>query len=87
MHRLILAVAAVGLGMLAASGTVAAHGLGEAAAVEHARTNALAGGPTNAYDAELLERYGCLSGTRSAFCERLAHPRRDYRARRRVYQY
>ena len=47
--------------------------------------NALAGGPTNARDAELLERYGCYSGTRSAFCQRLAHPRRYYRARRRAY--
>jgi hypothetical protein len=36
--------------------------------------NALAGGPTNARDAELLERYGCYSGTRSGFCQRLAHP-------------
>ena len=51
--------------------------------MEHARMNALAGGPTNAYDAGLLERYGCYSGTRSAFCQGLAH-RRYYRARRRV---
>ena len=43
MHRLILAVAAVGLGVLTASGEAAA-GLGEAAAMEHARMNALAGG-------------------------------------------
>ena len=49
--------------------------------------NALAGGPTNAYDADLLERYGCYSGTRSAFCQGLAHPRRYYRARRRLYQH
>jgi len=49
--------------------------------VEAARANARAGGPTNARDAELLERYGCLSGTRSAFCERLDHgDRRAYRA-------
>ena len=85
MHRLILAVAAVGLGVLAASGPAAAAGLGEAAAVEHARMNALAGGPTNARDAELLERYGCYSGTRSAFCQHLSHPRRYYLARRRVH--
>jgi opacity protein-like surface antigen len=31
--------------------------------VEAARANARAGGPTNAYDAELLNRYGALSGT------------------------
>jgi hypothetical protein len=65
----------------------AAFGLGEAAEVEHARMNALAGGPTNARDAELLERYGCYSGTASAFCQRLAHPRRYYRARRHVYRH
>ena len=55
--------------------------------MEHARMNALAGGPTNAYDADFLERYGCYSGTRSAFCQGFAHPRRYYRARRRAYQY
>jgi hypothetical protein len=54
--------------------------------VEAARANARAGGPTNARDAELLDRYGCLSGTRSAFCERQSGqiaPRRFYRAQRR----
>ena len=40
--------------------------------VEAARANARAGGPTNARDAELLERYGCLSGTRSRFCRNLS---------------
>ena len=51
--------------------------------VEAARANARAGGPTNARDAELLERYGCLSGTRSGFCERLDHGgRRAYRAKK-----
>lgn len=40
--------------------------------VEAARANARAGGPTNARDAELLERYGCLSGTRSRFCRSLS---------------
>ncbi len=85
MHRLVIAT--VGLLALAASEEAVGRGLGEAAAVEHARMNALAGGPTNAYDAELLERYGCYSGTRSAFCQRLAHPRHYYRARRRVYRH
>lgn len=37
--------------------------------VEAARANARAGGPVSERDAELLDRYGCLSGTRSAFCE------------------
>ena len=62
MHRLILTTATVGLGALLASAPDAA-GLGEAADVEAARMNALAGGPTNPRDAELLERYGCYSGT------------------------
>ena len=83
MHRLIFAVAPL-LALAASRSAVA--GLVGAAEVEHARMNALAGGPTNARDAELLERYGCYSGTRSAFCQGLAHPRRYYRARRRVHQ-
>lgn len=45
----------------------------EAYDVESARANARAGGPTNGLDAWYLERYGCLSGTRSAFCENLRH--------------
>ncbi len=85
MRRLLIAT--VGLLALAASGAVAAHGLGGAAEVEHARMNALAGGPTNEYDAWLLERYGCYSGSRSAFCQKLAHPRQYNRARRRVYRH
>ena len=84
MHRLVFA--AIGLVVVAASSTaeVRAEGWWD---VEHARMNALAGGPTNANDAWLLERYGCYSGTPSAFCHGLAHPRRYYRARRRVYQH
>ena len=31
--------------------------------VEHARGNARAGGPTNAHDAELLNRWGATTGT------------------------
>jgi ABC-type proline/glycine betaine transport system substrate-binding protein len=86
MHRSILTAAAVGLAALAASGQAAALGP-EAMEVQAARMNALAGGPTNARDAELLERYGCESGTRSAFCQGLNHPRRYYRPRRRAYQH
>jgi hypothetical protein len=48
--------------------------------VEAARANARAGGPVSERDAELLERYGCLSGTKSAFCERLRE--RDTKAYR-----
>ena len=83
MRRLILRAAAVGLLALAASGPATA-GLGEAAAVEHARMNALAGGPTNEYDAWLLERYGCLSGTPSPVCHGQAHGVHYYRAHRRT---
>ena len=86
MHRLILAVAAVGLGVLAASGPATAMGGGEAGALEHARMNALAGGPTNARDAELLERYGCLSGTNSPVCHPHAYQRHWYRGHRRAYR-
>ena len=81
--RLLFAVAPV-VTLLASNPAVA--GLMGAAEVEHVRMNALAGGPTNAFDADVLKRYGCYSGTRSAFCEALAHPRRYERARRRVPQ-
>jgi hypothetical protein len=46
--------------------------------VEAARANARAGGPTNARDAELLDRYGCLSGTRSRYCKSLGYSERRY---------
>ena len=78
MHRLI--VLACALCVMTVAGPARAQTYWD---VEHARMNALAGGPTNAYDADLLKRYGCYSGTRSAFCQELAH-RREYRARRRV---
>jgi hypothetical protein len=64
-------VTAVIVLMLLGSGPAAAGGLGEAAELEHARANARAGGPISERDAELLERYGCLSGTNSDFCRRL----------------
>jgi hypothetical protein len=83
MHR-VIAMAAIGLGVLAAAGDVAARGLGEAGELEAARANARAGGPISERDAELLERWGCLSGTDSAFCRRLDHrARHRARARRR----
>jgi hypothetical protein len=44
---------------------------GEAMELESARANARAGGPLSERDKELLERYGCLSGTKSDFCEKL----------------
>ena len=53
--------------------------------VENARGNARAGGPTNAHDAELLDRWGCLSGSRSAYCRRIQNGANSggNRARRR----
>ena len=51
--------------------------------VESARVNARAGGPVSEHDAELLERWGCLSGTRNPVCERGNQGRRYYRERRR----
>jgi hypothetical protein len=80
----IVRVAALAVAALSVAGPtpVAAQTYWE---VEAARANARAGGPTNAYDADLLERYGCLSGTRSRFCERLSHggyERHYYRHRR-----
>jgi hypothetical protein len=52
--------------------------------LEHARANARAGGPVSERDAELLERYGCLSGTKSAFCQNLERGyKKPYRAERR----
>ena len=81
MHRLICAA---GLAALAVSGPAAAGGLGEAAELEHARANARAGGPVSERDKELLERYGCLSGTNSAFCRELNHRSRQHTQRRRT---
>ena len=53
--------------------------------VENARANARAGGPVSAFDAELLDRWGCLSGSRSAYCKRIRHGANSggYRAKRR----
>ena len=64
-------MAKVALIMLLVAGPATAGGLVEAAELEHTRANARAGGPISERDAELLERYGCLSGTNSDFCRRL----------------
>lgn len=86
MHRSIFI--AVGLCALALPGPAAAIGLGgEAGELEHARANARAGGPLSGRDAELLERYGCLSGTNSEFCRRLSHRRWNHTHRRRYEKY
>jgi len=57
-------------GIPAASPALAGAG-GEAAELENARGNARAGGPLSERDKELLERYGCLSGTNNDFCRKL----------------
>lgn len=52
--------------------------------LEAARANARAGGPVSERDAELLERYGCLSGTNSDFCRKLsARDNRAYRYKKK----
>lgn len=71
MKQVVLAVLAFGVAGCLSVGPTLARGASEAGELEHARANARAGGPTNERDAELLERHGCLSGTRSSFCRRL----------------
>jgi hypothetical protein len=63
MVRLVAVLAAIG----GLAGSAHADSYWE---LESARANARAGGPVSERDAELLDRYGCLSGTRNAFCER-----------------
>ncbi len=75
-------VTALALAVVASVGSARADSMWE---VAHARANARAGGPISGYDADLLERWGCLSGTNSAFCKRLER-RADsgrHRAKRR----
>jgi hypothetical protein len=65
-----LGVAAIAVAALASWGSARADSMWDVAS---ARANARAGGPISGYDAELLDRWGCLSGTKSAFCRRIAH--------------
>jgi hypothetical protein len=76
------------IAMFAGAVPASAQGLTAAGELEHARANARAGGPISGRDAELLERYGCLSGTRSAFCRRIEHRHayRGHRYRRHHYR-
>lgn len=85
--RIILAAAAVGLALTATAAS--AETIFE---VESARANARAGGPTNARDAELLDRWGALSGTPRSRSQSYSRdvrdeyddpPRRRYRYRDR----
>jgi hypothetical protein len=84
MHKMI--VAAVVLAALIPLAPVMAGGLTEAGELEAARANARAGGPVSERDAELLERWGCTSGTDSWACRpHHQHVRRYYRAKRHHY--
>lgn len=81
MRRVMMA--AVGAGALVAFGPADAQA-GAYWELEAARANARAGGPVSDRDAELLERYGCLSGTESAFCKKLSErDKRLYRSDKR----
>ena len=83
MRGSIFAVSTLGLVSLVAA-TPASAGLGgEAAELVAARHNALAGDIVSARDAELLKRWGCLSGSRAAICQPRAHRRYKRRGRRR----
>lgn len=79
MRRLILIAASLCL----SAGAASAGGLAEAAELEHARANARAGGPVSERDAELLQRYGCLSGTQSWACQPQLARRYRHKRRRR----
>jgi hypothetical protein len=82
MARTLMIAATIAAVGLVASVPASARGVGEAGELEHARANARAGGPVSERDAELLERWGCLSGTDSRFCrklERRAHKREHKR--------
>ena len=82
--RSLLALVVVGAGSLALAPQAAlAGGLVEAGELEHARANARAGGPVSEQDAELLQRYGCLSGTNSPVCRQGYRSQRYYYADRR----
>jgi hypothetical protein len=83
MSRLMMMTAS--LMMLAATVPAAAGGLVEAGELEAARANARAGGPVSERDAELLQWYGCTSGTRSWACRSTSHHRTHYSKRYRRY--
>ena len=75
------AIAAAGLVLCLAPAVSFANTLED---VEAARGNARAGGPTNAYDADLLATYGALSGTpvRDWRTGRIVRESRQYTSRR-----
>jgi len=83
MRTLIITLAILGL---IAAVKPAMAGLSAAGELAHARADARAGGPISGRDADLLNQYGCLSGTKSAFCRkwdrRRSRPRRIRRPHR-----
>ena len=74
MKPLILAAVASAALLASTAGPAAADSIYD---LEHARGNARAGGPISEYDADLLERWGALSGT----------PEWRHRVRRPYYSY
>lgn len=78
---LCLSVLAATLALAVLPNSASARGLGAAADVEHARANARAGGPVSEQDAELLERYGCTSGTDNPVCHQGYRSYRYYKQR------
>jgi hypothetical protein len=84
MHRLIFAAVPL-VAVAVSSGPAVARGGGEAGELQAARLNALAGGPLSERDKELLERWGCESGTPN--CQALIQGKSYYRAHRRTYRH
>jgi hypothetical protein len=82
MHRMKLAAAGLSALIALAPSTVRADNIWD---VTNARANARAGGPVSEYDRELLGRWGCESGTQSAYCQQIKHGANSggYRAYRR----
>ena len=81
-----IAIAVLGVVAVTASGAAVARGLGEAGDLEHARAMARAGGRVSEYDAELLQRYGCTSGTYSPYCHHYGYRTRWHHRHYRGYR-
>ena len=84
MIRTLFAV--MGAALLTSSMPASAGGLVEAGELEHARANARAGGPVSERDAELLDRWGCTSGTDNPYCDRQYRERRHHHKHRRYIE-
>lgn len=85
MQRFVFAsVLVLGVSVALTPHAASAGGLVEAGELEHARANARAGGPVSERDAELLQRYGCTSGTDNPACHQgyRYYKHRSYKHRR-----